>query len=273
MLLNESFLREQYIENKKNIAMISREFGISKYVIKRNLIALNIEIKNHPPSKIIVNKEWLINQYEINKLSANAIAEKLNVTNVTVLFYLRKFGISVRVSGSKKGKESFNYGKRRSPEQKKRMSEMDKKKWKDLIYAKKHSDALKGEKCYIYGKHHSKSTKLKMSIAHQKEKCHFWKGGKSYETYGINFTRLIKEYIRDKFNRRCYICEISESNNKRKLDIHHINYNKNDAREYNLVSLCRNCHPITNGNRWYWFNLLKDNWITNYIDFNSILIL
>lgn len=90
-----------------------------------------------------------------------------------------------------------------------------------------------------------------------------WKGGLSYEPYGPEFNRDLKEHIRDKFYRKCCICQKTESDNIRKLDVHHINYNKRDNREQNLMALCKICHTTTNGNRWYWFNRLVNYWVYN----------
>jgi hypothetical protein len=42
------------------------------------------------------------------------------------------------------------------------------------------------------------------------------------------------------------------------LDIHHIDYDKNNLQENNLISLCQKCHGKTNFNREYWFKILKD---------------
>ncbi|NQU99405.1 MAG: HNH endonuclease [Parcubacteria group bacterium] len=40
--------------------------------------------------------------------------------------------------------------------------------------------------------------------------------------------------------------------NKEKLSIHHIDYNKQNNNPNNLISLCRKCHVKTNFNRNYW---------------------
>ena len=38
----------------------------------------------------------------------------------------------------------------------------------------------------------------------------------------------------------------------RRLEIHHINYNKKDCNEYNLITLCKKCNLNANHNRTYW---------------------
>ena len=43
-----------------------------------------------------------------------------------------------------------------------------------------------------------------------------------------------------------------------KLSIHHIDYNKKNCKEDNLISLCVHCHGLTNKNRNSWINYFKD---------------
>jgi hypothetical protein len=95
---------------------------------------------------------------------------------------------------------------------------------------------------------------------------HCWKGGKSFESYCFKFNERFKEYIREKFNRKCFICGKTEEENKRRLCVHHVDYNKNsicNGKEWAFVSLCTYHHNKTNFDRWYWFNLLIYYWINN----------
>lgn len=92
-----------------------------------------------------------------------------------------------------------------------------------------------------------------------------WKGGKSFEPYCKKFDKNVKELIRSKFNNRCYICGTNK--NKRKLNVHHVDYNKNtlcNGKTWGLIPLCDRHHSKTNFNRWYWFNLLGNYWATKY---------
>ncbi len=102
------------------------------------------------------------------------------------------------------------------------------------------------------GRTHTEETKRKMSLAHQGEKCHLWKGGISFEPYGLEFDENLKEVIRNRDRRKCQMCEKTELENNKKLDCHHIDYNKKNNDPQNLISLCRRCHLKTNHNREYW---------------------
>jgi len=88
-----------------------------------------------------------------------------------------------------------------------------------------------------------------------------WRGGISFEPYCDRFNDSLKEYIRNKFNRKCVIC--GSQHTRRNLSVHHIDYNKMQGcvgRTWSLVPLDDGCHSKTNYNRWYWFNLLINYW-------------
>jgi hypothetical protein len=76
--------------------------------------------------------------------------------------------------------------------------------------------------------------------------------GQSYTPYTSDFKQIRKD-IRNRDNYTCQICEVKESTLKRNLSIHHINYNKQNNENNNLIALCIPCHLKTNGNRDYWF--------------------
>jgi len=108
----------------------------------------------------------------------------------------------------------------------------------------------------------SEETKKKLSIAmagrSAKDKNYFWKGGSSYEKYGFEFTLRLKEVIRNRDNRMCVLCKAHESILKTKLCVHHIDYNKNNNKENNLVSLCRKCHANVHWSKDEWSNHLRN---------------
>ena len=96
-----------------------------------------------------------------------------------------------------------------------------------------------------------KAQHLSSKTEFQKGKKHpMWAGGISFEPYGIEFNNKLKEQIRKRDNFTCQEC--GKSQLKRKLSIHHIDYNKNNNSEINLISLCNKCHMKTNENRKHW---------------------
>jgi hypothetical protein len=76
--------------------------------------------------------------------------------------------------------------------------------------------------------------------------------GNCYEPYPLGWTKIFKEQIRFRDNYKCQICGCHEVENCRRLDIHHINYDKENIEPNNLISLCRKCHAKTNFNREHW---------------------
>lgn len=115
----------------------------------------------------------------------------------------------------------------------------------------------------------SEESRLKMSLAKKgripynkgkiclqftKENNPSWMGGISFEPYGIEFDRYLREEVRKRDNYTCQECNKSQEELKRKLTIHHIDYNKKNNKKINLISLCLKCHAKTNFNREHWKN-------------------
>lgn len=87
-----------------------------------------------------------------------------------------------------------------------------------------------------------------------------WTGGKSFEEYTYDWTDDLRESIRKRDNYICQECGISQEELNgfyKRLDIHHIDYDKFNLNSENLISLCRVCHIKTNYNRNYWINHFK----------------
>ncbi len=122
--------------------------------------------------------------------------------------------------------------------------------WQNPNFAQKQSEAHKG---YSLTEEHKK----KIGLANKGEKHGNWLGGKSFEPYGEDWTEDLRESIR---KRDGYICQMhgcgihqDELNGfHKKMDIHHIDYNKDNLDPRNLITLCRKCHVNTNVNRSYW---------------------
>lgn len=79
-----------------------------------------------------------------------------------------------------------------------------------------------------------------------------WKGGLSFELYGKEFNKGLKNQIRNRDNHQCQECRILE--NGHKFPVHHIDYNKKNNNPNNLISLCTICHVKTNYKREDWEN-------------------
>jgi hypothetical protein len=124
----------------------------------------------------------------------------------------------------------------------------EKKRFKKFItkYYKTHKVWNKGLK-----------TGLIPRTAFKKGKLHIgWLGGLGKEPYPEYFSTILKEFIRKRDHYKCQKCKIKQNkikNYHKILDIHHIDYNKNNCSNNNLIALCHKCHVKTNSNRDYWY--------------------
>ena len=93
--------------------------------------------------------------------------------------------------------------------------------------------------------------------------------GRGYEPYTKEFTEKLKESIRARDNYQCQgeNCSMTEEEHLivygRVLEIHHIDHNKQNCNEDNLITLCKQCNIRANKNIDYWqefYNLkIKEN--------------
>lgn len=80
--------------------------------------------------------------------------------------------------------------------------------------------------------------------------------GQSKSKYS-NYFRKIRLSIRTRDNFKCKNCGITENTHIKKfkevLSIHHIDYNKQNCKENNLITTCKLCNIKANFNRDYWY--------------------
>lgn len=84
-----------------------------------------------------------------------------------------------------------------------------------------------------------------------------WIDGRSFLPYPVEFNRQLKELIRNRDNYQCQKCGCPEIENMRKLDVHHIDYNKENSLPSNLIALCKSCNSLVNKNREFWQSWFK----------------
>lgn len=80
--------------------------------------------------------------------------------------------------------------------------------------------------------------------------------GRSFEPYPIEFNDRLKLEIRKRDNYTCQNCGMTEEEHLSVigtvLHVHHIDYNKNNCDNKNLITLCLWCNLRANKNRKYW---------------------
>jgi hypothetical protein len=105
------------------------------------------------------------------------------------------------------------------------------------------------------GHRHSTESLAKLRQAHLDlcrlgDKAPGWRGGLTLQPYCISFNYRLRTKIRVRDNYTCQLCYCKQCG--RKLSIHHIDYDKMNIEQTNLITLCLPCHTKTNFNREYW---------------------
>lgn len=111
--------------------------------------------------------------------------------------------------------------------------------------------------------HHSDETKKKIGDAERGPKHYHWLGGISKDEYGEEFNRELRLKIMQRDSLRCFVC----GEKYRRLAIHHIDFNKKNNGEDNLVTLCCHCHGRTQVDRDAWTAFFQD-----YFGFQSLVV-
>lgn len=155
-------------------------------------------------------------------------------------------------------------GSTHTEESRRKMSDARRGKHPSKETRKKMSDSRRGEKNVMFGKHHSKAARRRIGDAHRGENNANWQGGTSIK-YCSKWNEEFREYIRNKFGRKCFLCGKAESeNNGRKLSVHHVNGNKHcgcakteedrktDNATCQFIPLCGSCHSKVHNNREKW---------------------
>jgi len=167
-----------------------------------------------------------------------------------------------KISKTQKGNK-YCIGRKLSEKTKKKISEAHKGKKLPEDIKDKIRIAVSGKNNHFYGKHHtqesinkirqskigkqhSKETKRKMSEQRMKGDNPNWRGGKSFEPYSSEFTEDLKMKIRIRDEYKCQFCGCFAKT------VHHINYNKKDTRDRNLITLCIQHNATANGERKKW---------------------
>lgn len=83
-----------------------------------------------------------------------------------------------------------------------------------------------------------------------------WQGGLSRLPYPIIFNKRLKDRIRKRDYFVCQLCNITEEEHiivfGKVLCVHHVDYNKDNCNDDNLLTLCHACNIRVNYNRSYW---------------------
>ncbi len=157
-----------------------------------------------------------------------------------------------------------NIGTKRTKEQRKNMSKAVLKRYingEKFGFQKGKNNPMKNKKIRKKVSITLKKAYKKGRIVWNKDKPHMaldkhwnWQNGKSFEPYPISFNIKLKKLIKERDKYKCFIC----GSKKKILYVHHIDYDKNNYNQKNLITLCPSCHSKTNYNRNKWKKYFKN---------------
>jgi len=97
------------------------------------------------------------------------------------------------------------------------------------------------------------------NIRRSGENHYNWKGGISCEPYCQDWTKDLKEFIRERDNNKCLNPDCWCKCNHLTMIVHHIDYNKKNCKPSNLITICRSCNARANEDRkWHtsWYRVI-----------------
>ena len=240
--LTKELLYQKYIIDNQTISEISKETGLTKSDIKGRLRRFGI--RKHAlklGEKVYDNKDWLFDQYIVQKKGYTVIANELNVSYTTILDRILYFGWELR------GHSAIDKG---APRRGKKHTSMSIEKIKNTRIKKQVT-----YKCNNCGK-----KVLRVYSAYRRSNNSYcsYNCFKDYlkkhrvETEDITDSAEYKEwrkkvYIRDNFKCKMPGC----ISNSKQIAAHHI-YPKKQFPEKqfdvsNGITLCKKCHEKTFG--------------------------
>lgn len=221
------------------------------------------------PIYVELDKNWLEEEYIIKKRSANEIAKKLKTSCGTVLKGLKNNFIPQRTMSEQRTLDRLKEGTWKGNDNP--MKNFESKRRKVI-----NRGSLAGKNNPNYGKKHSQETKekirqkrkggklseehkakIKQNTPSGKESPH-WQGG--IAPYPAQWNGEIRDIVRERDKYVCRMCGMKQSvlnGCNKKLDVHHIDYDRNNLDPENLITLCRRCHSKTNYNRDDWMNFFQ----------------
>lgn len=255
------YLQEEYVDNIRSASSITKEVDWSITYVLKKIRDFGFEVRSKRfyydnrstiPSRQkyrhILTREFLEEEYVKKKRSAGNIGKELGIYHVVICDYIRRYGIPMRDKYfHHQGERNPNWGKPLSDETKEKLSRANKGKraW-SLGLTKENNATLARISQNLKGRKRPDITL---------EKHPNWQGGKSFEPYGMDFTEELRNHIRERDNHACRMC--NETDLDYKLHVHHVDYDKENNTECNLVSLCKPCHTKTNFNREVWTTYFK----------------
>lgn len=232
--IDKELLKKLYIQNGKSSMEISKLLAIPFNRILYQLKKYRFKVRNSGSmgNEVKINKKDLYRLYVIELKTLSEIGKIYDVSSSTVKNYMIKFGFRNYIS---KSRPKFCIGGNNHPTKRPEVREK---------MSKNHAD-VSGNKNPNAG-----------TIWMIGENNPNWRGGLDKRGYSWNFNESLKKSIRNRDNYICQNCGMTEKEHlikyQEKLHIHHIDYNKHNCYDKNLITLCLKCNILANYNRDKW---------------------
>lgn len=262
------FLHQKYVVEKLNLDEIAELCEYSKSRVRRLIEGAGISCRSPSEAAILRgakkrgptlldDSQKLQELYIDKELTIEEIAKIAGVGRLAVSGQLRRYGIPVRTISEahiRRSREARGETLLDDPEELKRLyldEEMGPKEIGRMIgvgscTVKKH---LRRYGIPTRTRSEAKATARTQERISGSNNPR-WKGGVSKNRRVRGFNTALKRKIRARDNHCCALCG-AKRRLLRELDIHHINFDGNDHREDNLVTLCRSCHAHVHAHQIY----------------------
>ena len=131
------------------------------------------------------------------------------------------------------------YGEEKAEETRKKLSDSHKRLWENEEYRKQRLEYFQSDE---WKQIRSEAQKILWQNEKYRE---MMSDGDNESDYDKGWTEELREFIRQRDNFTCQECGVTQDKLGRKLSVHHIDFNKQDCSEENLISLCNSCHALT----------------------------
>jgi hypothetical protein len=146
------------------------------------------------------------------------------------------------------------------------VSEETKKKLREINLGKKYSEETRRKMSESRKYSRTEEEQKRIGDMMKGEKNPAWNGGSSFLPYSSEWTNELKQFIMKRDGFKCQNPYCYHKNTV--LNVHHIDYNKKNCGEYNLITLCSSCNCRANANRGFWGNLYNELVWGRYSTFN-----
>jgi hypothetical protein len=158
---------------------------------------------------------------------------------------ITKQRMSIALTGKFKGELNPSFGIPKSEETRRRISE-----------------ARRGQPAHNKGVPMSLEQRNRISVSmtgrFAGEKHPMWEGGISRLPYPPGWSKQYRNEVRHAYGCMCPLCFKTTAQNGWRLDVHHIDHNKNNIAITNLIPLCKQCHGNVKKDKEYYHRLFTE---------------